>query len=248
MCNTKKVYKQVNDTILKVKEGIFSMITILVADDDRHIRQLIRLYLEKENFVVVEACDGEEALDQLEKNRIDLAVIDVMMPRVNGIELVESIRIFSDLPILLVTAKGESDDKVIGFEAGTDDYLVKPFDPIELVLRVKALLKRHHVLHDKKLEINKTTLDLEQLTVTTEQAVIQLKKKEMALLFTLAEEKGRILTRQQLLDKVWGYDYEGDERTVDVHIKRLREKMHNLHAFEIVTVRGLGYQLKVEAP
>lgn len=197
---------------------------------------------------MVEACDGEEALDQLEKNRIDLAVIDVMMPRVNGIELVESIRIFSDLPILLVTAKGESDDKVIGFEAGTDDYLVKPFDPIELVLRVKALLKRHHVLHDKKLEINKTTLDLEQLTVTTEQAVIQLKKKEMALLFTLAEEKGRILTRQQLLDKVWGYDYEGDERTVDVHIKRLREKMHNLHAFEIVTVRGLGYQLKVEAP
>jgi DNA-binding response OmpR family regulator len=223
------------------------MITILVADDDRHIRQLIRLYLEKENFHVIEASDGEEALDQFEKNKIDLAVIDVMMPRVNGIELVESIRLFSDLPILLVTAKGESDDKVIGFEAGTDDYLVKPFDPIELVLRVKALLKRHHVLHDKTLVINGATLDLEQLTVTTEQAVIQLKKKEMALLFTLAEEKNRILTRQQLLDKVWGYDYEGDERTVDVHIKRLREKLNSLRLFEIVTVRGLGYQLKVEA-
>ncbi len=223
------------------------MITILVVDDDRHIRQLIRLYLEKENFDVIEAEDGEEARNQLEQNRVDLAVIDVMMPRVNGIELIESIRLFSDLPILLVTAKGESDDKVIGFEAGTDDYLVKPFDPIELVLRVKALLKRHHVIHDKKLEINKTTLDLEQLTVTTEQSVIQLKKKEMALLFTLAEEKGRILTRQQLLDKVWGYDYEGDERTVDVHIKRLREKINPLHTFKIVTVRGLGYQLKDES-
>jgi DNA-binding response OmpR family regulator len=220
------------------------MITILVADDDQHIRQLIRLYLEKENFHVLEAGDGEEALNKLEQNRVDLAVIDVMMPRVNGIELIESIRLFSDLPILLVTAKGESDDKVIGFEAGTDDYLVKPFDPIELVLRVKALLKRHHVLHDKKLEINKTSLDLEQLTVTTAEAVIRLKKKEMALLFALAEEKGRILTRQQLLDKVWGYDYDGDERTVDVHIKRLREKLHNLQAFDIVTVRGLGYQLK----
>ncbi|GEM01976.1 DNA-binding response regulator, OmpR family, contains REC and winged-helix (wHTH) domain [Halolactibacillus halophilus] len=220
------------------------MITILVADDDQHIRQLIRLYLEKENFHVLEAIDGEEALNKFEQNRIDLAVIDVMMPRVNGIELIESIRLFSDLPILLVTAKGESDDKVIGFEVGTDDYLVKPFDPIELVLRVKALLKRHHVLHDKKLEVNKTSLDLEQLTVTTEQSVIQLKKKEMALLFTLAEEKGRILTRQQLLDKVWGYDYDGDERTVDVHIKRLREKLHNLQSFKIVTVRGLGYQLK----
>lgn len=223
------------------------MINILVVDDDQHIRQLIRLYLETENFTVFEAKDGEEALELLEHTRIDLAVIDVMMPNVNGIELIESIRIFSELPILLVTAKGESYDKVVGFEAGTDDYLVKPFDPIELVLRVKALLKRYHILHDKKIIINDTTLDLDQLTVTNHHEMVTLKKKEMALLFTLAEEKGRILTRQQLLDKVWGYDYEGDERTVDVHVKRLREKLSHFKSFQIVTVRGLGYQLKDNA-
>lgn len=222
------------------------MINILVVDDDQHIRELIKLYLDKEGFRVLEASDGQEAIQQLENNRIDLAVIDVMMPKVTGIELVESIRIFSDMPIVLVTAKGESQDKIIGFEAGSDDYLVKPFDPIELVLRVKALLKRHHILHDKQIDFSGVMIDLEQLTVSKDGTLIHLKKKEMELLFTLAEERERILTRQQLLDKIWGYDYEGDERTVDVHIKRLREKLKDIKPINIVTIRGLGYQLKGE--
>lgn len=222
------------------------MINILVVDDDQHIRELIKLYLDKEGFSVFAASDGQEAIELLENSRIDLAVIDVMMPKVTGIELVESIRLFSDMPILLVTAKGESQDKVIGFEAGSDDYLVKPFDPIELVLRVKVLLKRHHILHDKKIDFSGVIIDLEQLTVSMDGITIHLKKKEMELLFTLAEEKERILTRQQLLDKIWGYDYEGDERTVDVHVKRLREKLKELKPIHIVTIRGLGYQLKGE--
>lgn len=220
------------------------MVNILIADDDQHIRELIRLYLNKEGFNIVEASHGNDAIELLETEAIDLAVIDVMMPELDGIALTKAIRLYHALPIILVTAKGESHDKVLGFEAGADDYLVKPFDPVELVLRVKALLKRYRLIGNHLIDFNGITLNKNTLLVKADNEMIALKNKEMSLLFELASEPGRIFTRQQLLDKVWSYDYEGDERTVDVHIKRLREKLRTIESIQITTIRGLGYRLE----
>lgn len=220
------------------------MVNILIADDDQHIRELMRLYLNKEGFNIVEASHGNDAIELLETEAIDLAVIDVMMPELDGIALTKAIRLYHALPIILVTAKGESHDKVLGFEAGADDYLVKPFDPVELVLRVKALLKRYRLIGNHLIDFNGITLNKNTLLVKADNEIIALKNKEMSLLFELASEPGRIFTRQQLLDKVWSYDYEGDERTVDVHIKRLREKLRTIESIQITTIRGLGYRLE----
>ncbi|PXW91521.1 DNA-binding response OmpR family regulator [Streptohalobacillus salinus] len=220
------------------------MVNILIADDDQHIRELMRLYLNKEGFNIVEASHGNDAIELLETEAIDLAVIDVMMPELDGIALTKAIRLYHALPIILVTAKGESHDKVLGFEAGADDYLVKPFDPVELVLRVKALLKRYRLIGNHLIDFNGIMLNKNTLLVKADNEIIALKNKEMSLLFELASEPGRIFTRQQLLDKVWSYDYEGDERTVDVHIKRLREKLRTIESIQITTIRGLGYRLE----
>jgi len=221
------------------------MNTILVADDDSHIRRLIRLYLEKNQFSVVEAADGQEALDILAHTKIDLVIVDVMMPNVDGIELTEDIRSYIDIPILMVTARGESKDKVRGFNAGSDDYLVKPFDPIELVLRVKSLLKRYHLTYSSVIQLGAVMIDLGNLNVVTAQRTVELKKKECELLFALAGSPGQIFTRSQLIENIWGVDYEGDERTVDVHIKRLRERLESIPELIISTVRGLGYRLEL---
>ncbi|MGC5771807.1 response regulator transcription factor [Paenibacillus pabuli] len=221
------------------------MNTILVVDDDSHIRKLIRIYLEKSQFSVVEAADGQEALELLSHAKIDLAIVDMMMPRINGIELTEDIRSYMDMPILMVTAKGESKDKVRGFNAGSDDYLVKPFDPVELILRVKSLLKRYNKISSNVIHIGAVTIDLGNLTVVVAARTVELKKKECELLFALASSSGQILTRTQLIEDVWGMDYEGDERTVDVHIKRLRERLESIPELVISTVRGLGYRLEL---
>ncbi|WP_416147140.1 response regulator transcription factor [Salipaludibacillus sp. HK11] len=217
---------------------------ILVVDDDVNIRKLIRLYLENKNFNVVEASNGQEALDLLSHETIDLAIIDVMMPEIDGIELTEDIRSFLNIPILMVTAKGESQDKVRGFSAGTDDYLVKPFDPVELTLRVTALLKRYNSISTNVIMIGSSKLDKEQLFVQSSDETVSLKRKECELLSELARSPGKIFTRSQLIEKIWGYDYEGDDRTVDVHIKRLREKLVPIADIKITTVRGLGYRLE----
>jgi two-component system, OmpR family, response regulator len=220
------------------------MNNILVVDDDAHIRKLIRLYLENSNYGVIEAVDGEEALELLGKHTIDLAVVDVMMPKIDGYELTEDIRSFLDIPILMVTAKGESQDKVKGFRAGTDDYLVKPFDPVELILRVEALLKRYNIRADNTVKIGSTVIDKDKLVVESGETSVSLKRKECELLFVLASSPGKIFTRNQLIEKIWGFDYEGDERTVDVHIKRLREQLEEFEDIVITTVRGLGYRLE----
>ncbi|WP_433583655.1 response regulator transcription factor [Paenibacillus amylolyticus] len=220
------------------------MNTILVVDDDSHIRKLIRIYLEKNQFSVLEAPDGQEALDILSHTKVDLAIVDVMMPRIDGIELTEDIRSYLDIPILMVTAKGESKDKVRGFNAGSDDYLVKPFDPVELILRVKSLLKRYNKSSSNMIQISGVTIDLGNLLVIADGQTIELKKKECELLFSLASSPGKIFTRTQLIDDIWGIDYEGDERTVDVHIKRLRERLEHVPELVISTVRGLGYRLE----
>lgn len=220
------------------------MNTILVVDDDSHIRKLIRIYLEKNQFSVVEAPDGQEALNILSHTKIDLAIVDVMMPRVDGIELTEDIRSYMDIPILMVTAKGESKDKVRGFNAGSDDYLVKPFDPVELILRVKSLMKRYNKISSNVIHIGGATIDLSNLTVEAGAQTVELKKKECELLFALASLPGQIFTRTQLIEDIWGIDYEGDERTVDVHIKRLRERLEPIPELIISTIRGLGYRLE----
>ncbi|WP_339301058.1 response regulator transcription factor [Paenibacillus sp. FSL R5-0623] len=220
------------------------MNTILVVDDDSHIRKLIRIYLEKNQFSVLEAPDGQEALDILSHTKVDLAIVDVMMPRIDGIELTEDIRSYLDIPILMVTAKGESKDKVRGFNAGSDDYLVKPFDPVELILRVKSLLKRYNKSSSNMIQISGVTIDLGNLMVVSDGQTIELKKKECELLFSLASSPGKIFTRTQLIDDIWGIDYEGDERTVDVHIKRLRERLEHVPELVISTIRGLGYRLE----
>lgn len=217
---------------------------ILVVDDDSHIRKLIRIYLEKNQFSVLEAADGQEALDLLSHTKVDLAIVDVMMPRIDGIELTEDIRSYLDIPILMVTAKGESKDKVRGFNAGSDDYLVKPFDPVELILRVKSLLKRYNKSSSNIIQISGVTIDLGNLMVVADGQTIELKKKECELLFSLASSPGKIFTRTQLIDDLWGIDYEGDERTVDVHIKRLRERLEPVPELVISTIRGLGYRLE----
>ncbi|WP_339184577.1 response regulator transcription factor [Paenibacillus sp. FSL R5-0701] len=219
------------------------MNTILVVDDDSHIRKLIRIYLEKNQFSVLEAPDGQEALDILSHTKVDLAIVDVMMPRIDGIELTEDIRSYLDIPILMVTAKGESKDKVRGFNAGSDDYLVKPFDPVELILRVKSLLKRYNKSSSNMIQVSGVTIDLGNLMVIADGQTIELKKKECELLFSLASSPGKIFTRTQLIDDIWGIDYEGDERTVDVHIKRLRERLEPVPELVISTIRGLGYRL-----
>ncbi|WP_339187839.1 response regulator transcription factor [Paenibacillus sp. FSL R5-0490] len=220
------------------------MNTVLVVDDDSHIRKLIRIYLEKNQFSVLEAPDGQEALDILSHTKVDLAIVDVMMPRIDGIELTEDIRSYLDIPILMVTAKGESKDKVRGFNAGSDDYLVKPFDPVELILRVKSLLKRYNKSSSNMIQISGVTIDLGNLMVVADGQTIELKKKECELLFSLASSPGKIFTRTQLIDDIWGIDYEGDERTVDVHIKRLRERLEHVPELVISTIRGLGYRLE----
>ncbi|API92513.1 DNA-binding response regulator [Virgibacillus pantothenticus] len=223
------------------------MIRILVAEDDPHIQRLMKVYLEPEGFQILQAFDGEEALDVIENNQIDLMILDIMMPKVDGFDVCQEIRQFSTVPILMVTAKGESADKVNGFRSGTDDYIVKPFDPVELVLRVKALLRRYRIAYSSIITIGQLKLDEQKQTVEIDDQIIVLPPKEFQLFFKLASYPGNIFTRSQLIEQIWGIDYEGDERTVDVHIKRIRQRFGKwTNQFQIVTVRGLGYQLEVK--
>ncbi|GAA4866393.1 envelope stress response regulator transcription factor HitR [Paenibacillus vulneris] len=223
------------------------MANILVVDDDRHIVKLMTLFLEREGWVTREAYNGKEALALLEAERMDLVVLDIMMPEMDGWELCREIKQHYDIPVLMVTAKGETGQKVKGFELGTDDYLVKPFDPIELVIRVRALLKRYKIAASHVVQIGNVVLDHSAHEMKIGQESFILPLKEFELLFKLASYPGQIFTREQLIQQIWGIDYEGDERTVDVHIKRLRERFHDKEtSFKISTIRGLGYRLEME--
>ncbi|MBF0707258.1 response regulator transcription factor [Alkalihalobacillus hwajinpoensis] len=222
------------------------MITILLADDDPNILNLMALYIEKEGFVVKKASDGKEAEKILETDKIDLAVIDIMMPHIDGWQLCEEIRAYYDIPVLMVSARGQASDKVKGFKLGTDDYVVKPFDPIELVMRVKALLRRYHIQSAKNLSIGLFKMDAESFEVALGKEKISLPKKEFELLFKLASTPGKIFTRNQLIESIWGYDFQGDDRTIDVHVKRIRERFNSRDTpFVIKTMRGLGYRLEL---
>lgn len=220
-------------------------VKVLVVDDDANIRELISIFLSGEGYTVIEAENGQEALTLLEENNIQIVVVDVMMPEVDGYELTKEVKKYYDIPILMVTAKGESQDKLKGFDLGVDDYVVKPFDPLEIVARVKALLRRFQLLSDKNIFVGNLTINQVKYEISANDQSITLPLKEFELLFKLASQAGRIFTRNDLIEQIWGLDYEGDERTVDVHIKRVRERLRELKAtVEIVTIRGLGYKLE----
>lgn len=217
---------------------------ILIVDDDLHIRELLRFYLQRDGYQTIEAADGREAIEVLEQNDVHLAIVDIMMPHVNGYELCKEIRELYDLPVLMLTAKGELADKEQAFEAGTDDYLVKPFEPKEVLFRVRALLRRYHMAYEEKISIGNITVNRQSYQVETETKSFDLPLKEFELLAQLAEFPNRIFTREQLIEFIWGSQFEGNDRTVDVHIKRLRERFpEEMCGFAIETVRGMGYKL-----
>ncbi|MFC5528281.1 response regulator transcription factor [Cohnella yongneupensis] len=221
------------------------MTTILVVDDDPHIRELVGVFLKQEGFTVMEAIHGVDALEQLEKTPADLVVLDIMMPEMDGFELCRELRDLYDMPLLMLTAMGETTQKVKGFALGTDDYLVKPFEPVELVARVKALLKRYKISTSQQVTIGRIQLDRQTYQVISGDDKLTLPLKEFELLFKLASYPGKTFSREQLIEQIWGYDYEGDERTVDVHIKRLRERFGEEESgIRITTIRGLGYRLE----
>lgn len=219
------------------------MTNILIVDDNEKIRKLIEIYLKREGFKTFHGEDGEAAVDVLDNMKIDLIIADIMMPIMDGYELVEELRTANyNLPILMVTAKNTYPDKKMGFELGADDYMTKPIDMDELVLRVKALLRRSKISTDKHIDIGDIIIDYEALEVRTPTDTISLPKKEFYLLYKLLSYPNKIFTRQELMDDIWGFDSEADERTVDVHIKRLREKFKDIEEFGIITIRGLGYK------
>ncbi|MBP1966887.1 response regulator transcription factor [Paenibacillus aceris] len=221
---------------------------ILVADDDAHIRELLRFVFSKEGFAVFEAADGKQASELMEREQIHLAVVDVMMPLRDGLALCAEIREHYDIPVLLLTAKGGLEDKERGFASGTDDYMVKPFEPKELLFRVRALLRRYQLVSSEKITLNQTMINLKSYEVISRGQTLLLPLKEFQLLAQLASHPGRIFTREQLIQMLWGSDYQGDSRTIDVHIKRLRERFQDMaDDFVLTTVRGLGYKLEVTA-
>jgi two-component system OmpR family response regulator len=221
------------------------VLNILVVEDNTNLRKLMTARLEQEGYPIFQAENGEIALDILETQYIDLIICDIMMPHMNGYELTKSLRESNyNMPILMVTAKESFEDKEKGFLVGTDDYMVKPINMNEMVLRVGALLRRAKISTEHKLNVGDVVLDYDALTVTMKDMVYELPKKEFYLLFKLLSYPKQIFTRQQLMDEIWGMDVDIDERTVDSHIKKLRKKLEKIQVFKIITIRGLGYKVE----
>lgn len=219
------------------------MVRILVVDDDKNTRKYIEAVLTAENFTVFTATNGEEALEVMEREHIDLVVLDIMMPNMDGYEFTQVLRDSNNnLPILMVSAKQLPQDKRKGFLVGTDDYMTKPFDEEDLILRIKALLRRAQIVNEQKIVIGDVILDYNSFTVTKGDVVQELPQKEFLLLYKLLSYPGKIFTRIQLMDEIWGNDSESGWETVTVHIGRLRKRFEGWKEFEIESVRGLGYK------
>ncbi len=220
------------------------MFKILIAEDDSELRQLFSHVLIKNGYSVTGVCNGKEALDALDKGYYDLIISDIMMPEMDGYELVSSLRTAGySIPVMMITAKDAFDDMRMGFVSGTDDYMVKPVNVNEMVLRVGALLRRAQMINDRRLVIGGTVMECDSLTVTWDGQSAVLPQKEFMLLYKMASFPGRIFTRQQLMDDIWGYDSDTDTHTVDVHIGRLRDRFRDSKDFRIVTMRGVGYKV-----
>lgn len=219
------------------------MFNVLVVEDDKNLKKLMVTYLKKNNYTTFEARNGIQALDIIDKQYIDLVISDIMMPEMDGYELLNELRIANyEIPIMLITAKSDISDKKQGFILGADDYMVKPIDMEEMVLRVSVLLKRAKSANKRKIILKDLIIDYDQLSVVKHDKVYNLAQKEFYLLYKLVSTPNTIFTRQELIEEIWGLESESEYRTVDVHIKRLREKLKELNELEIVTVRGLGYK------
>lgn len=219
------------------------MFNILVAEDDMRLNKLFCAVLSRSGYRAVSAADGAQALEILDSEYIDLIISDIMMPNLDGYELTKALRDAEyNTPVLMITAKDGFEDKEKGFLVGTDDYMVKPVNVNEMILRVGALLRRAKIVHDRKITFGNVVLDYDSLTISIGNSETLLPQKEFSLLYKLLSYPNKIFTRQQLMDEIWGMDTESDERTVDVHVNRLREKFKECEDFQIITVRGLGYK------
>jgi len=220
------------------------MLKVLIAEDDRELRQLFAHVLTRHGYTVIGVSNGQEALDAMENDYFDLIISDIMMPVMDGYELVRELReVGNTTPVLMITAKDAFDDMQKGFMTGVDDYMVKPINVNEMVLRVGALLRRAQMVSDRRQNIGDTVLELDSLTVKTAGECLTLPQKEFMILYKMAAYPGKIFTRQQLMDEIWGYETESDTHTVDVHIGRLRDRFRDNPDFKIVTIRGVGYKV-----
>lgn len=220
------------------------MFKILIAEDDIELRHLFSHVLTKNGYSVKGVANGKEALDAIDCDYFDLIISDIMMPVLDGYELVRSLRESGNTtPVLMITAKGDFEDMRRGFVCGTDDYMIKPVNVNEMVLRVQALLRRAQMISERRQVVGNTVMEIDSLTVTTESESVILPQKEFMLLYKMAASPGKIFTRHQLMDDIWGYDNESDTHTVDVHIGRLRERFRDSQDFKIVTMRGVGYKV-----
>ncbi|MGE8005299.1 response regulator transcription factor [Lysinibacillus sp. NPDC093216] len=221
---------------------------ILVVDDDVHILQLVNIYLTREGYQVIQAENGQQALKLLEGSLPDLAVVDVMMPGMDGFTLTETLSQEYDIPVLLLTAKDELEDKERGFLAGSDDYVVKPFEPKELLFRIAAILRRLDKKNQVTIQVGRLVIDRRSFEVVIGEDTLVLPLKEFELLALLASRPNQVFTRSFIMEQVWGYDYDGDEQTLNTHVKRIRERLYRYKSgVEITTVRGVGYKVEVIA-
>lgn len=221
---------------------------ILVVDDDKHISELICLYLNKDGYETKEIDNGNLVLDTLRNGDFKAVILDVMLPGTDGFNLLSKIRSFSEIPVIMLTARGENFDKILGLEMGADDYIVKPFDPKEMVARLHAVLRRYEKKSDEKaktVRYENLEVNISNYSVTYHGKTLDFPPKELELLYFLASNPNRVYTRDELLDKVWGYDRAVDSRTVDVHVKRIREKFTEEENWKIKTVRSVGYSFSV---
>ena len=219
------------------------MFSILVVEDDTNTRKFLVALLETKGYQVYSAINGCEALNMLDYYHIDLMIVDVMMPKMDGHELTKELRDNNiGLPILMVTAKQSLEDKYRGFISGVDDFIIKPFDNMELLLRIQALLRRARIVHERKIQIGEVVLDYDGLTVKRGEETIDLPPKEFYLLYKLLSYPGKILTKNEIMNEIWGYETNSTDTTVNVHINRLRKRLKHLMEFEIITIRGLGYK------
>ena len=230
--------------------GIYMAVSVLIVEDDRNIAELLQLYLEKEGYAVITAEDGGKGLEKFRTIKPDLVLLDVMMPVMDGWAVCKAIRAESQVPIIMLTAKGETDDKVSGLKSGADDYITKPFEMKEVLARIEAVLRRVSGMPAEKkarrLDYDKLSIDMDSFELIVDGKKVDTPPKEMELLFFLASSPNRVYTRNQLLDEVWGFDYFGDSRTVDVHVKRLREKLEGVSEnWSVKTVWGVGYKFEV---
>ena len=242
------IYDKIINKTVKDKK----MYNVLIADDNLQIVSILKEYCKKNNFNVTLAHDGEETLKKIRNNKFDIVLLDIMMPKKNGFDVCKEVRTFSNVPIIMITARGEDFERIMGLETGADDYIVKPFSPGEVIARIHAILRRvipnENISQEKIFSYDNLTINLSDFTVKISDENISLTKKEIELLWLLSTNRNKVFTRENLLDSIWGYDYFGDSRTVDSHIKRLRAKLDNYEheSWNIKTIWGVGYKFDIQ--